>query len=213
MKQQYNQFGLTAVSYKNNIISLLESGAYVNADNEEMVKSANDVLVGRKEEGALWETLEFLEKNFSIDEIKKFYSSAATANLDYLKYLINKTIFVGNLEIGTTYVNSTVLEQNPDNYVKDYKYLGKIVLPISFAMLYIIILISIIYLIYNLIKTKKIEWIMAFFVSMIFTNIFTLIVGAPFEAERLFAPSMVLVILMIIYYVEKFIIKKCKTNE
>ena len=68
-------------------------------------------------------------------------------------------------------------------------------------MVYILIIASIIYLLYKLIKDKKIDWIMASLTSAILGNIFTVIVGAPFEQQRLFLPSVGLVLLNIIYLI------------
>ena len=47
----------------------------------------------------------------------------------------------------------------------------------------------------NYVKNKNINWYLAFFTVLIAANIFTLIVGAPFESQRLFASSIVQVLL------------------
>lgn len=85
-----------------------------------------------------------------------------------------------------------------------YKSLGHVLLPINFAIVYVMIIIAVVYLVYNLIKNKEINWYVAFFTVLIAANIFTLIVGAPFEPERLFLCSVENVLLLIIYAICKF---------
>ena len=202
VKKQHGEFSITAISYINNFISVLDSGTYRNVDNnDEMLKRINEIKGNREDEEILWKTTGIIREEFSVDEIKKFSKSAMTTNSDYLKYLPNKTIYTGSLNIGTTYVENRYFEEDPQNYSKSFNYIGSITLPINFAMVYILIIASIIYLLYKLIKDKKIDWIMAFLTSAILGNIFTVIVGAPFEQQRLFLPSVGLVLLNIIYLI------------
>ena len=64
------------------------------------------------------------------------------------------------------------------------------------------IIISIVYLVWNFIKFKEIDWLISFFTLLISANIFTLIVGAPFESQRLFFSSIVPVLLLISYTIK-----------
>lgn len=73
-------------------------------------------------------------------------------------------------------------------------------------------MISIIYLLWKLIKYKELDWLVSFFTLSIFANIFTLIVGAPFESQRLFFTSIVPVLLLIGYTI-KNIKKGVAQNE
>ena len=82
------------------------------------------VIVKIKQENVgeiLWKTTGVIREEFSVDEIKKFSKSAMTTNSDYLKYLINKTIYTGSLNIGTTYVENRYFEEDPQNYSKSFK--------------------------------------------------------------------------------------------
>lgn len=207
VKSQHGEFSVSAVTYINNFMSVLDSGTYKNVDtNEKMLNRINEVIGDRTDESVLWEACDTIRREFSVDEIKEFNETAMTANSDYLEYLKNKVVYTGSLSIGTTYVENIELEENLKNYSRTFSYIGNMLLPINFAMVYILIIISIIYLIYKLVKDKKIDWIIAFLTSVVFGNIFTIIVGAPFEQQRLFLPSVGLVLLMIIYLVK--ILKK-----
>lgn len=203
VKSQYGEFSISAVSYVNNFISVLDSEIYKNVDdNPEMLNRIYEIIGDRKDEAILWETSDTIRKEFSVDEIKEFNKSAMTSNLDYFKYLVKKVVYTGSLNIGTNYVENIHLEQDPKNYARNFNYVGSVILPISFALVYMLIITSIIFLLYKLIKYKKIDWIMAFFTSLVSGNIFTIIVGAPFEQQRLFLPSIGIVLLLIIYLIK-----------
>ena len=211
VKSQYGEFSISAVSYVNNFISVLDSGTYKNVnDNDNMLNRINEIIGDREDEAVLWETSNTIRKEFSIDEIKEFSKSAMTVNSDYFDYLVDKVIYTGSLNIGTTYVENIHLEEDPQNYSKSFTYIGSIILPINFTIVYILILIAIICLLYKLIKDKKLDWVMAFLASAILGNIFTVIVGAPFEQQRLFLPSISFVLLLIIYLIK--ILKNSKVK-
>ena len=112
---------------------------------------------------------------------------------------------MGNENIGVTYDKGN---NSNEGSMYNFESLNGLILPITFGLVYVILLASIIYLIWYLIKYKKINWICAFFTSMIFANIFTLIVGAPFEEQRLFFPSVCLVLLYLGMIVDKIKLKK-----
>ena len=64
------------------------------------------------------------------------------------------------------------------------------------------IIISIAYIIYKFIKYKELDWLVSFFMLLILANLFTLIVGAPFESQRLFFTSIVPIMLLIGYTIK-----------
>lgn len=211
VKSQYGEFSISAVSYVNNFISVLDSGTYKNVNNNDnMLNRINEIIGDREDEAVLWETSNTIRNEFSIDEIKEFSKSAMTVNSDYFDYLVDKIIYTGSLNIGTTYVENIHLEEDPQNYSNSFTCIGSIILPINFTIVYILILIAIICLLYKLIKEKKIDWVMAFLTSAIFGNVFTVIVGAPFEQQRLFLPSISFVLLLIIYLIK--ILKNSKVK-
>lgn len=207
MKIQHGEFSITAISYLNNVVSAIDSDAYKEASNKEMVQIVELVKGDRKEETAAWDGYNALSNIYSVDELKEFAKTSTKGNIEYYKYLIEKTIRIGTMNIGINYV-----ENENSNHMLNYNYLGQLSLPITFSAVYIILGISIIYLIWYLIKKKDIDWILAFFTVLILANLFTLIVGAPFESQRLFVGSIVLVLLLISYVVGK-IDKKGEEDE
>jgi len=204
MKKTHGEFGITSISYVNQIVSAVDSKSYKNGDNEEIILKIDEVVGERKEQKASWDALNRLKEEYSDDEIKEFASnSIKNSKRHYIRYLVNKTIYVGYLDMGISYVEHKDYVLTDYQNINNYNYVGHMTMPINFATLYIFMAISIIYLIYNLFKNKKINWYIAFFAVMITANIFTLIVGAPFEPERLFLASIGYVLLLIIYTIDK----------
>lgn len=192
MNNQYGQFKLTTISDINDIISVIFSNTYEKSNNKEIIEIINNV---KENEVATpyFKLAERIKEEFSFEEIKEFISSSQKTK-EYLNYIINKTFVLAGSNIVVNYTDNTFLNILDLNLI-----------PVSFGLLYIVIIISIIYLCYKLIKQKQVDWIMAFCISLILANIFTLIVGAPFEEQRLFIPSVVLVFILLAYIVEKII--------
>ena len=207
MKKYYGVFGITAVSYNNTVLSAISSGAYIDSENKQISNEIKELIGENSENVNVYEIFDKIKANYSSVEIKDFADSAVRNSTKYKTFLLNRFINVGTENIGTSYSNG---EKSDKEYIYNYSYLGALVLPITFGMLYIILLASIIYLIWYLIKYKQINWICALFTSMIFANIFTLIVGAPFEEQRLFFPSMCLVLLYMGVIIEKIKLKEEK---
>lgn len=201
MKKQYGQFSITSISYINNTISAIDSNAYKNANNKEMIELVDKTKNGATGEQAAWDSYFALKEKYSPEEIKEFASNSIKNDKNYIKYLVNKTIDLAKFNIGTTgYVG------NKTEYAQiKYNNIATCMMPINFGAIYIISAISMIYLIIRLLKYKKMDWIVAFLVILIVANIFTLVVGAPFEQQRLFVSSIALVWLLIGYYIAKLI--------
>lgn len=205
MKNLYGVFGITTVSYKNSAISAISSGAYVDSENKQISEEIKQLIGDNPTSAKVYEVFDVIVSKHTDNEIKEFADSALWNSSRYKAFLLNRVINIGTENIGTSYANG---EKSDKEYIYNYAYLGDLILPITFGMIYVIILLSIIYLIWYLIKYKKINWLCAFFTSTIFANIFTLIVGAPFEEQRLFFPSMCLVILYIGVILDKIKIKE-----
>ena len=183
IKRNYGVFGLTLVSIDNTAVSVIDSGLYKNSDNKKIVEDVDKMMA--EDSTNVFNIYFSIEAKYPIDEINNFAKSAIKNSPEYFEYLTDKTINLGSKTIGISYVVSEI----------DYTKIGALFIPITFGVIYIMILTSIVYLIWYIIKYKKIDWVTAFFSSTIFANIFILIVGAPYEEERLFFPSIVLVIL------------------
>ena len=199
MNNQFGEFALTRVSNLNNVVSAIQSKSYKNASNEEMIKEVDNTLA---EDKNMWDAYEALASKFTKPELEEFASSSLKTK-DYLKFLLKKTVQLGACNIGVNYVDNVNLGKEEAPYAISYADLGATILPITFGFVYFLIAFSIIYLIWNLIKTKKINWMVAFFTALIFTNLFTLIVGAPEEEQRLFSASIPLVLLFLVYIIDR----------
>lgn len=194
MKQQHGEFSITSISYINNCVTAITSGAYKNASNQEMVELVDKIKQDKNDDGLCFESYFALAKDYSVEEIKEFSRSALLNNKSiYIQYLMKKIEKMGFSNIGTA-VYVTNLEEYKDI---DYIYLGNLLLPINFGFVYIMLAVAITYLLYNLIKNRSIDWVVAFCSVLILANLFTLIVGAPFEFQRLFFSSIALVLLLI----------------
>ena len=101
-------------------------------------------------------------------------SNIKSKNLDY------SITELSNLHIGTIYTEN-VAKYKSINYIA----ISTLIIPINFAIVYIILVGTFIYLLYYLFKYRKIEWNLAILSLIIFGNIFISIVGAPFETQRL----------------------------
>lgn len=193
MKMQHGEFSMTAVSYINSTVTAVNSNLYKRATNRDMVNIVDEQVKESNDGTTAFLALNALKEKYSTDEIKDFAKDSLKYDSEYIKYLVKKTINLGTANIGTAeYV------VNKDGYQNiNYTTIGNIILPINFAIVYIMLAIAIVYLIFKLIKYKRINWIIAFLTSIIFANLFTLLVGAPFESQRLFFPSIIPVLLLI----------------
>lgn len=199
MKAQHGEFSITAVSYINNVVTVINSNSYKYASNKEMIELVDNIKGEREDGDICWVAFNALKEKYSIDELKEFANSAIKNDKDYIKFIGQKTLDLGTYTIGTAgYIpNDVLINGKYANQV--YSYIGNLVMPINFALIYLAIIVSIIYLLYDIFKNARINWYIAFFVVLIFANLFTLIVGAPFEPQRLFASSIVQVILLVGY--------------
>lgn len=202
IKLNHGVFNITTVSETNRLISILESKIYENNTNKRILQTI-------KEQGE--DTNKFiikskLKEEYSHEELKQFMDEAVKNNkIEYLKYIIKKTVSLKELPVGTTYVDSTVLYNNNNIFQE----LGYIIFPITFMHVYILIMGCIIYLIYDLIRNRNINYILSFFTLMILANFFTAIVGAPYETTRLVCTSIPIIIVLLVYIVNSLISKKC----
>lgn len=193
MKIQHGEFSITAVSYINSTVTAVNSNLYKRATNQDMVNIVEEEVKESNDGTTAFLALNALKEKYSIDEIKDFAKDSLKYDTGYITYLMKKTINLGTSNIGTTeYVTNKEAYQNIN-----YTVIGNLIMPINFSFVYIMIIAGIIYLIWKLIKFKKIDWVVAFLTILIFANLFTLLVGAPFESQRLFFPSIIPVLLLI----------------
>lgn len=204
IKADYGTFGLTSVSNINTMLTIIYSGAYNEKPDEPVSLSIKEITQSQPTEAESYKIYDSIGSKYSVSELKD-YSKKIINTKTYREFIINRFISMGNENIGATYDKGN---NSNEGSMYNFESLNGLILPITFGLVYVILLASIIYLIWYLIKYKKINWICAFFTSMIFANIFTLIVGAPFEEQRLFFPSVCLVLLYLGMIVDKIKLKK-----
>lgn len=204
IKADYGTFGLTSVSNINTMLTIIYSGAYNEKPDEPVSLSIKEITQSQPTEAESYKIYDSIGSKYSVSELKD-YSKKIINTKTYREFIINRFISMGNENIGVTYDKGN---NSNEGSMYNFESLNGLILPITFGLVYVILLASIIYLIWYLIKYKKINWICAFFTSMIFANIFTLIVGAPFEEQRLFFPSVCLVLLYLGMIVDKIKLKK-----
>lgn len=193
MKMQHGEFSVTAVSYINNTVTAINSNSYKYATNQEMINTVDKIKGDRQDGDICWTVYSDLKEKYTVDELKEFANSSLKNDPNYKKFLITKTVNLGFLNIGTAGYVTNKAEYSNINYT----YLGNLILPINFAFVYIIMIVSMVYLIWKFIKYKELDWLISFFTLLIIANLFTLIVGAPFESQRLFLTSIVSIVLLI----------------
>ena len=199
MKAQHGEFSITGVSYINTTVTAINSNSYKKADNQEMISIVDEYVKESNDGTTTFRALDALKEKYSTEEIKQFASSAIKNDDHFLKYLLSKTLTLGTFNVGVANYFSPIEGYQNINYT----IIGNLLLPINFALVYLLMAIEIIYLLWKLIKTKKINWIVAFCTALITANLFTLIVGAPFESQRLFLPSIVPLLILIALILSK----------
>lgn len=205
IKMQYGEFAITSVSYVNNAVSIIDSNSYKYAQNDDMIKIIDEIKAKNDSANGCFDALNELLKYYTVDEIKEFTKSAIKNDSNLLEFFINKTIKLGMVNTGTIYSGST--EKYKDI---DYIELANLIWPINFAITYIILIISVLNLIWKFLRYKDIDWILYFFTILIIANLFTLIVGAPFESQRLFFSSIAPLMLLIAYTFGKNLLRNYK---
>ena len=214
IRKQYGNFGITSVSYVNNFITVLDGDLYKYSDNSEMIEKIDQIKGKETDKNIYWKVLNEMKKMYSDKEIKHFSSSAIkNSRIEYIKYILQKTINLSDVHIGVIYTNNLTKYKNID-YLK----ISNLVMPINYSTIYILLTGIFIYIIYALFKYKKIDWIISILFLIIVGNIFISIIGAPFETQRLCLitiPSLIVLLgyLFCIPYKEKVDDETINTNN
>lgn len=215
MKFQHGTFGLTAVSDINTTISVVYSNTYKYGDNKKIIEDIDKIFINGDANSA-WDVNDYLGEHYSLKEINSFMSSAKkNGMLHYIKYHIKKVYTCGTYNLGIIYSQA--------NLINEYGIVSGIasnVYPLTFALVYLLLLGSFIFLIVNLIKRKEIEWIVAALFSIIAGNIILSLFCAPFEWQRLSLISIPCSMILIPYLLREIFIlsnekpkKKKKTTK
>lgn len=194
-KNQFGMFSISGISDLNNIVMVIDSGIYKNSNNKEIINDIDDVL-NSNIEVPIWIAADHVRYNYSIDEKKDFLNSSKKNGFkEYTNYLTDKVILISKYSFGVIYAFN-YYDLNKDLIINS---LAFNLFPVSFSIVFYILIISFIYLLDRLIKKKDIEWIVAGLFSIIGGNLFLSIFFAPYECQRLVVTSIPMVIILIPY--------------
>lgn len=201
IKQLYGSFMISSVTYLNDLVLIADSKTFTETSNENLKNVMQEIKGDSDDEALSWDAARAITNIHIFNnnpEIKQFVKEAKF-NAKYLRYIANKIYNTGFLTIGT--LNDLTTDSDV------IKMLQLFMMPINFALVAILIFVIAIYLIYKLFKDCKVDWILAVFFVLIFANYFTLMIGAPFEQQRLFITSIIPLVMCIGYIISRINIK------
>ena len=196
VRLNYGEFSLTSVKQVNNTIIMIDSNLYSYGENDKITKDIDSIYIPGYEYSA-WLASNYIMMNYTRNDITMYIKkSFSNAKEKYLVYFVKKAISIMPNNLGTIY---SVREQNYS--AQYYNNIAYLLFPVSFALLYIILFITFIYLIYRFFVKKKIEWTIAALFTIIFGNVFISIISAPYETQRLCVNSIPVLIVLISYFI------------
>ncbi len=206
IKQLHDIFMLSSVTYVNDLVMIADSKTFTETSDEEIKKIMQDIKGESNDTSLSWEAANAVRTVYHSNndkKIKKFLREAKSSR-KYFDYICNKVYNSGTLTI-------TALKdvKTSSSFIKN---LQLYMMPINFALIAISLIAIAIYLLYELFKYYKIDWILALFFVLILANYVTLMIGAPFEEQRLFITSIIPIIMCIGYIISKIKIQKEENN-
>lgn len=204
MKINHGKFGITAISNINRQIITINNGNFKRADNEN-IKEYIEYEISKLEGYDPTQIYNDLYKIFNKEDVDKFFNQALNngSTINEIKSIVKRAIGISDEKIGITYVKN-----ERDNSILDK--IGYNTMPINFSHVYIILILAILYIVYNYKKGKKIDIQIYIFTTVILANLFTNLVAAPSEMQRLFATSIPCVIMLLICFINIVLNKMCK---
>lgn len=190
---QYGAFGLSTVSSVNRAWMVTLSGIELDAkDNEQKA------FIDETEPTVLYNAL---TEKYGQSEAERVISDTIKKNKnEYLMFLVNKFANTSKDGFGAVYAPNSDDSAKPINSIAF----------LNFGSVYVIVLIGLISIIYDLFKRKKVDWLLAFLVGFIFCNVFLSIFMAPFETARLCAVSIPALLILAAYWASAFFYKDKK---
>jgi len=204
--KQTGYFGISNVSVINRFGKILQYGMYELEDNEKITAYIKQYM--KDNEGELPIPVQFIndydlnDNNYS--EISEYVSKIIKEHpIVFLKEtvkLVTKKLYKEEVFVDYNHV------YNNDNYIKEwpvhlFKYVNDIEFINTFRFLLIILFIDIFFIIYSIVKKKKLAyfWLMAFL--LVAYQFSMSVAGAHDEYHRLMAPSYVFIFLIIFKYI------------
>lgn len=194
-KNTYGSFGLSSVAYVNDLLIVVDTDMYELSSNDEIRNYISQRKMETKDNYIIiWQGL---MKIYTRSELEQFVDDVMHNNrLIYIKKTILKSINWGVKPIVTAY--NTLKEKNS----LDLKRFVGMLFPVSFGLLYSMILGSVIWFFVRIMKKKRLDWALLLFVMVIGGNVAVTIIAAPYEPERLCVTSLPVLIIGVMYSLE-----------
>lgn len=198
MKINHGDFTITTVSDINRQILTINNGNFRKASNEN-IKAYIEYQISQPQGYDPTQIYNDVYKIFNKEDVDQFFYEAVENEsfIQDIKYIIKKAVGISDEKIGTTY-----MESGRKNTILDK--IGFATLPINFMHVYLILCLAFIYFLYKYKKHKVIDIKMFMLSVIILANLFTNLIAAPGELQRLFASSLPIMIMIIIYLIEIF---------
>jgi hypothetical protein len=187
-----NYYGLSTISINNQLANIIINGAYVNGEDSELIDVINKSLLEKKSVYQIVFTLNTMTipqdyvQNYPSFLSPSVHQAISENGKGYAMERLAKFIKKSNLSL---------------IYFKNMLYRTKSFL-LAYKKIAIVSLFSFIIIFIKYFKTNKIPMMITFMVFAIWLNIASIILFSINEWERLILPSMPLIILVYVYFID-----------
>ena len=194
-KIMFNEFGLSSVSYVNDLLIVIDTDLYKQSSNDEI----REYIIKQKETTSnnykiIWQGL---MKEYSRDELEGFTSDVIQNNrLDYIEKIVKKAVQWG-IQPAARAQNSFKGERAISSEL-----LAGLLFPISFGLVYMIIIGMFIWLIIRVVRKRRLDWVLLTAMMLIGGNVGVTIIAAPYDPARLCTTSLPVLIIVFVYIIE-----------
>lgn len=188
----YDRFSLSSVAYVNDLLIVIDTDLYKLSSNDEI----RTFISQEKQETSdnyriIWHGL---MKKYSREELESFARNTMHENrIEYIRKIVVKMIRWG------TQLASDDYNTFKEDHSLTPGVLAGALFPISFGMIYIVIVGGCVSIMVRIIRKKRIDWVMLAIISTIGGNVAVTIIAAPYEPGRLCVASLPLLIILVTY--------------
>ena len=206
VKLNTGDFNISIVSKINKIAMIINSNISLETENKEI----NEFVINTNEDSALLKSRLIID-NFTTKDISTFTSTVIKNDLiGFTKYLVKNSLDFLTYDSGTKYVNQ---HGNINGHI--YKIILAIennIFNIKMGVIFLMNFIIVVFLIYTIIRKRKIPYIITYFTIMQIAGFLLIILGSPGEFSRLFVATLPFTFLTIFYIID-IVIRDIKFNN
>jgi hypothetical protein len=188
--------GLTAVSSYNQIDLLIAYNIFENGNDDEMSKTIRANLVDTSKEVFHLKVQHALFSTYPPNRIKKFIRNSI---INHLSIFVQKSIvriyLLENEKISTIYA------ERKNGYMGVFNFILRANF-ITFLVVYLLLIIELIYIVFQWYMEKRIVWFRIVLWTIIITQLALVILGAQAEFQRLFVIALPCLIIVFFFYVD-----------